>query len=117
MVSVCRVEPRSSWELSFILEGLKANGRCPFSVRSGGHATWAGASNTEGGLAIDLRRMNKIEIAEDRKTVRVGAGANWKEVYDAVEPEGLMVIGGRMSTIGVGGFVLGGRSMVGPVWT
>lgn len=33
------------------------------------------------------------------------------EVYKQLEPEGLTVVGGRVSDVGVGGFMLGGESI------
>jgi FAD/FMN-containing dehydrogenase len=77
-------------------------------VKAGGHSMWPGASNNDGGALISLRRLNQVEVAEDRKSVRIGAGATWKKVFDVIEPMGLLVVGGRMSTIGAGGFLLGG---------
>lgn len=53
--------------------------------------------------------MNGVEVSEDRKTVKIGAGALWSEVYEVVEKEGSLVVGGRGANIGVGGFILGGR--------
>ncbi|KPI45043.1 Bifunctional solanapyrone synthase [Cyphellophora attinorum] len=104
---VCRIEPSTHAELVWVLEQLK-HGRSPFSVKAGGHSMWPGASNNDGGAVISLRRLNQVEVAEDRKSVRIGAGATWKEVFDVIEPMGLLVVGGRMSTIGAGGFLLGG---------
>jgi FAD/FMN-containing dehydrogenase len=104
---VCRIEPSNHAELVWVLDHLK-DGRSPFSVKAGGHSMWPGASNNEGGAVITLRRLNHVEVSEDRTSVRIGAGATWKEVFDAIEPMGLLVIGGRMSSIGAGGFLLGG---------
>lgn len=68
-----------------------------------------GFSNVEGGITIDLVRMKDITISEDGGIVNVGAGCRWGEIYEVVEPRGLMVVGGRDSTVGVGGFLLGGK--------
>lgn len=38
----------------------------------------------------------------------VGPGNVWVQVYSALEPYGLAAIGGRVSTIGVGGLTTGG---------
>lgn len=46
--------------------------------------------------------------SEDGKIARMGTGNLWGEVYDAVGKEGVMVVGGRLSSIGVGGLTLGG---------
>ena len=44
-----------------------------FSVRSSGH-DYAGKSICDGGLVIDLSRINTIEIDPAEKTARVGPG-------------------------------------------
>ena len=38
----------------------------------------------------------------------VGAGLIWDDVYKALEKEGVNVIGGRVTGVGVAGFILGG---------
>ncbi|EAS37302.3 uncharacterized protein CIMG_02656 [Coccidioides immitis RS] len=82
--------------------------QCPFAVRSGGHSDVPGASNTEEGIVIDLRAFNDIKVSEDKKVATVGPGATWAEVYRHLDEYGLTVIGGRASTVGVGGLALGG---------
>jgi len=67
-----------------------------------------GASNAEGGITIDLKKLNGIEVEEDEKTTKIGTGNRWGEVYSMLEPRGLSVVGGRASDVGVGGFILGG---------
>ncbi|OJD21524.1 hypothetical protein ACJ73_07132 [Blastomyces percursus] len=82
--------------------------QCPFSVRSGGHSDVPGASNIENGVVIDLRAIRDIVVFDDKRTTSVGAGANWGEVYTKLDQLDLMVVGGRVSSIGVGGLSLGG---------
>lgn len=60
-------------------------------------------------MVIDLRYLNQIKVSEDRETVLVGPGCRWGEVYEKVEAVGLTLIGGRASSVGVGGFTLGGK--------
>jgi FAD/FMN-containing dehydrogenase len=52
--------------------------------------------------------MNELVIHEDSNTVEVGAGLTWIEVYAALVPKGINVVGGRLPDIGVGGYMLGG---------
>ena len=82
--------------------------QCPFAVRGGGHSDIAGFSNIEGGITIDMRKINRIEVSDDRKTVKLGSGLKWGDVYFALDDEGLGVVGGRANTVGVGGLTLGG---------
>ncbi|PYI00583.1 FAD-binding domain-containing protein [Aspergillus sclerotiicarbonarius CBS 121057] len=81
---------------------------CPFAVKSGGHAAFAGASNIQDGLTIDLVSLNSTTLSENSTIASVGPGNRWVDVYDWLEPKGLSVIGGRVSDIGVGGLTLGG---------
>ena len=69
---------------------------------------FAGASNIQGGLTIDLANLNQIQISQDRTLTRVGAGNRWIDVYSKLEEQQLAVIGGRVAGIGVGGLTLGG---------
>ncbi|PTB44081.1 uncharacterized protein TrAFT101_002635 [Trichoderma asperellum] len=78
------------------------------AIRSGGHAVDAGAANVDHGVTIDLSRLNTIEVSEDRKTVSVGTGTKWGQVYDKLDAISLSVAGGRSAPVGVGGLTIGG---------
>ncbi|WP_101255940.1 FAD-binding oxidoreductase [Streptomyces barkulensis] len=86
----------------------RANG-LEIAVRGGGHSV-AGMALTEGGIVVDLRRMHTVVVDPRRRTARVGGGAVMSHLDRAAEPYGLATTGGRVSTTGVGGFVLGGGS-------
>ncbi|WP_131741829.1 FAD-binding oxidoreductase [Actinomadura roseirufa] len=79
------------------------------AVRGGGHGV-AGTALSEGGLVVDLRRMNRTRVDADARTVRVGGGATMSDLDRATQPYDLMTMGGRVSTTGVGGFTLSGGS-------
>lgn len=62
--------------------------------------------------------INQIDFAKDSKIASFGAGAQWQDVYTALEEYGVTVPGGRTATVGVGGYMLAGgnnfySSMVG----
>lgn len=82
--------------------------KCPFAVRSGGHAAFSGASNIDGGITISLEKLNTVQLSSDARTVDVGPGNTWFNVYTALQPLDIAVIGGRVSGIGIGGLTTGG---------
>ncbi|MCS0500257.1 FAD-binding oxidoreductase [Protaetiibacter mangrovi] len=75
------------------------------SVRSGGHA--AKVFPNPDGLVIDMAAFDAIEVRPDG-TVRVGAGATWGAVAEALTPHGLVITSGDTRDVGVGGLALGG---------
>ncbi|HWM03074.1 MAG TPA: FAD-binding oxidoreductase, partial [Actinophytocola sp.] len=78
------------------------------SVRSGGHSPMGHSTNT-GGMVIDLRHLDGVEILDhDRRLVRVGGGANWGAVGAALDPHDLGLTSGDTTSVGVGGLTLGG---------
>ncbi|KAI0970124.1 hypothetical protein F4678DRAFT_147969 [Xylaria arbuscula] len=106
----CVVSPQTVQDVSTAIRILTSHtdGQCQFSIRSGGHASWAGASNIAGGVVIDIRALNSVDVQSDTSTVSVGAGAAWDEVYAKLDPLSLSVNGGRAAEVGVGGLTLGG---------
>lgn len=77
------------------------------AVKGGGHST-AGTSSSDGGLVIDLSRMNQVTVDTERKTITAQGGATWKEVDEAGAAHGLAAVGGTVNHTGVGGLTLGG---------
>lgn len=60
-----------------------------------------GASNSAGGVTVDLRGLNSVELSADKSSVFVGIGATWDAVYNKLDPLGLSVAGGRVAGVGV----------------
>ncbi|MER8016592.1 FAD-binding oxidoreductase [Streptomyces griseoluteus] len=79
----------------------------PVAVRGGGHGV-AGDALGDGAVVVDLRRMHGVRVDPGARTVRVEGGATMGHLDRACRPYGLATTGGRVSTTGVGGFVLGG---------
>ncbi len=77
-------------------------------IRSGGHGI-SGRSTNDGGLVIDLQRLNDIEIIDhDKRTVRIGPGARWLDVAVRLREEGWALSSGDYGGVGVGGLATAG---------
>lgn len=86
-----------------------AAGRLPLAVRSGGH----GRSTNDGGLVLDLGALREVEVLDAATgLVRIGAGARWGEVAQALDPHGLVISSGDHGDVGVGGLAtVGGHGL------
>lgn len=99
----------------------------PVSI-GGGRYSMGGQTAARGTLHIDMRGLNRVlEIDAGNKTVRVQAGARWKDVQRAVDDHGLAVkvmqtysnftVGGSLSVnchgryVGLGPLILSVRSI------
>lgn len=67
-----------------------------------------GAANITNGVLVSLTNFNQITLSSDKKTVSIGSGNRWIDVYTLLSPYGLAVAGGRYGDVGVGGLLLGG---------
>lgn len=106
---------------------LESNGR-PLSI-GGGRFSMGGHAASAGSLHIDMRGLNRVlEVDPVARTVRVEAGARWKDVQRVVDDFGLSVrimqtyssftVGGSLSVnchgryVGLGPLVLSVREIV-----
>ncbi len=55
-----------------------------------------------------MTRFNDTKVDYKSGTVEIGAGLTWGQVYAALEPTGVNVVGGRIPDVGVAGLTLGG---------
>lgn len=113
----CVVEPRSAEDVSsavFVLSLLSSRtaftDACKFAIRSGGHTPWSGSANIEGGVTIDMKFVNQVDVSPDQMVTSVGPGNRWVDVYLKLDAIGLTIPGGRVADVGVGGLTLGGES-------
>ncbi|KAL6234556.1 hypothetical protein BDW75DRAFT_160953 [Aspergillus navahoensis] len=81
--------------------------KVPFAVAGGKHTTSTGSS-CDGGLVIDLARINHVAVDPESRIVTVGGGCRWKDVDDALSGHGLALVEGIVNDTGVGGIALGG---------
>jgi FAD/FMN-containing dehydrogenase len=77
------------------------------AVRAGGHSA-AGHGVSEGGIVLDLRDLNGLEIDVERRTAWAGGGLTTGEYTAAAAEHGLATGFGDMGTVGVGGITLAG---------
>ncbi|KAF4838618.1 Bifunctional solanapyrone synthase [Colletotrichum tropicale] len=105
---ICRVEPSTPEDVAKALSIVITN-TCPFAIKGGGHSREVNDSNAPSGVTIDTVRMRKVVPDEDDKTVvTLGAGHNLGSTLTALFSLNLSFPAGRVSSIGLGGFLLGG---------
>ncbi|KAI0066966.1 FAD-binding domain-containing protein [Artomyces pyxidatus] len=107
-VSTCSIEPQSVSDLSTILQIVgNETIRAPFAIKGGGHAFNNGFSSTLG-VQVSMVNFKAVEYDSTEDTAKIGAGLTWDEVYRALEPFRVKVVGGRIPGVGVAGYTLGG---------
>ncbi len=74
----------------------------PFTIKSTGHSA-SGFSSGDEKVVIDIAALNQVIVEETSKRVRVGGGANWFNVAQALTPYDLAITSGDMGGVGVGG--------------
>ena len=55
-----------------------------------------------------MYRFADVVYDPGSQTADIGAGLVWDDVYTALEPHGVSVVGGRVPSVGVAGLTLGG---------
>ncbi|KAJ3982594.1 FAD-binding domain-containing protein [Lentinula detonsa] len=103
------VYPAVYEDISSILSyALKQSPPLEIAVKGGGahSSTWA---SSNGGVVIDLGKLKKVTIFEDKQYITVQGGALWGDVYEVTAREHVDVVGSPLwFAVGVGGFTLGG---------
>ncbi|HET7027338.1 MAG TPA: FAD-binding oxidoreductase [Candidatus Limnocylindrales bacterium] len=77
------------------------------AVRSGGHSS-LGHGTTDGGIVLDLRDLDGIEIDAAGRTAWAGAGMTAAAYTGAAGEHGLATGFGDTGSVGIGGITLGG---------
>jgi FAD/FMN-containing dehydrogenase len=77
------------------------------SVRSGGHS-WVGNAVRDDVLLVDLSRLRGIEVDAEARTAAIRPATRGPELLDELARHGLFFPTGHASTVGLGGFALGG---------
>ncbi|KAF7946730.1 hypothetical protein EAE96_009715 [Botrytis aclada] len=107
----CVFSPLTSGDLATGVEIL-ARTNTSFAIRSGGHAAVAGIASTDHGVMIATTSFTEktlVPLPNDFGVpyLRAGAAFRWSEIYEFLEPYGLIAVGGRVAPVG-SSLVLGG---------
>lgn len=96
------VRPTTPAEVGAALQWAARSG-VAVAVRGGGHGAWG---PRPGGLLVDLTAFADVEVSDDG-VVRIGGGAVWADVAEAIAAHGLVISSGDTRSVGVGGSTLG----------
>lgn len=100
------VRPRSADAVAAAVRWATARGR-QVAVRSGGHGlSFAGLR--DGAVALDLRHLDEVAVADDGMTASFGPGATALGVAAALGERGRAFPTGHAGDVGLGGFLLAG---------
>ena len=86
---------------------LAKDEKLELAIRSGGHSV-AGYSTCEGGIVIDLRDLNQLDVDTEEQTAWAGSGLAAGEVTKELDKHGLVLGFGDTGSVGIGGITLGG---------
>ncbi|KAL3476594.1 hypothetical protein BJX99DRAFT_270403 [Aspergillus californicus] len=100
------VFPESAQDVSNAITFAQEN-NIDLSVKGGGH-TPDGGNSSDGGISIDLRRMNRVSVHPETRTLVAQGGALWRDVNKATKGSGFAVVSSSVGTTGVGGVTLQG---------
>jgi FAD/FMN-containing dehydrogenase len=77
------------------------------AVRAGGHS-WIGTSLRDGGLLIDLSRLNGVTVDAAARQAAAQPAIKNTELVAALAPHGLAFPAGHCPTVAIGGYLLAG---------
>ncbi|KAK6222201.1 fad fmn-containing dehydrogenase [Colletotrichum tabaci] len=101
------IRPRTEAEVSAVVQEVRAQG-IPFGIRSGGHDLSAAQAQGRDGVIVDMRGMDGVSVAEDRKSARVGGGILGIKLSRFLQQHGLLTPHGWCPTVSMAGWALGG---------
>lgn len=77
----------------------------PVGIQATGHGQFR---TIDGGMLMNVRGLDTVEIEPETKTARIGGGVCWQRVIDAAAAHNLVPVSGSSPSVGVVGFTLGG---------
>lgn len=109
------VQPQSPSDIAAIIKFARSNS-VPFTLRSGGY-NLEGRSVVENALLIDLRALDAVTIASDRKSSTVQGGVLLGELESKLWEEGLVTPTGTIPRVGyIGWATYGGYGPFSSQW-
>ncbi|RLL93443.1 hypothetical protein CFD26_102917, partial [Aspergillus turcosus] len=109
------VQPQAPSDVASLIRFAKSQS-LPFTLRSGGH-NLEGRSLVDGALLIDLRALNTVTVAPDRKSAVVQGGILLGELANRLWAEGLATPIGATPSVGyVGWATYGGYGTFSSHW-
>ena len=100
------VRPADAADVAQVVRLARESG-LELAVRGGGHSG-AGHSTVEGGIVLDLRDLNGLDLDVPGRMAWAGAGLTAGEFTAAVGAHGLATGFGDTGSVGIGGLTLGG---------
>jgi FAD/FMN-containing dehydrogenase len=104
----CIVLPSTPEYVSKALNVLQQHPNVKFAVKSGGHSPNVGHASMEDGVVIALARIKGTSYDRTTGLAKVKPGGQWADAIGALAPDGVTVVGGRLSNVGIGGYLTGG---------
>lgn len=102
------LQPADVDQVRDALEFARRHPGVVLALRSRGHG-FSGRSTNDGGIVIDLQRLDFIEVVDAAtRRVRIGPGASWMDVANALHPHGWALSSGDYGGVGVGGLATAG---------
>lgn len=100
------VEARSAADVASTVDFAQRH-NLSVSARGTGHS-YSSIFLCDGGLLLDLSRLNDLAVDPPSRRLSVGPGATSGQICAALEREGLAFPVGHDASVGIGGFLLGG---------
>lgn len=100
------VQANDAAEVAAAVRLAKANG-WKIGIRSGGHS-WAANHVRQGGMLLDVSRLNRVEIDRGAMQARVGPGCKGHEVNKLLARQKLFFPVGHCENVCLGGYLLQG---------
>lgn len=106
--AACVVAPQSPEDVARVMRIIVTTG-ASFAVRSGGHDLNVNHSSVnQAGILLDMVNFTQTTLSRNNRSIEMGVGARWGDVYQYPNGTGVSVNGARSPNPGVGGRTLGG---------